>query len=146
MKKLLLTALLTMTALSVNAQLPDHERLHNAEVQIEHNKQSVTYLSKQNTANKSDIKRLDAQVKNVSTDINRLDTDIKKGTSTAIAIASLEYPEYNSDKKFSIAIGTGTYKGHTSIAYGVAYRPNYDMIFSIKGSDDSVSTSVGMNL
>lgn len=149
MKKLLLTVLLTMTALSVSAQqLPTHERLHNAEVQIEHNKQSITYLSKQNNTNKADIKHLNTQLNNMANreDIECVSTDTKKGISTAIAIASLEYPEYNSDKKLSLAVATGTYKGKTSIAYGVAYRPNYDMIFSIKCSDNSVGASVGVNL
>lgn len=147
-KKLLVTSLLLLCSMNVGAQLPDHERLHNVEVQTEHNKQSITYLSKQNTANKAEIKRLNNQLQNTANkvDIEQISNQSKKGVATAVAIASIEYPEYNSDKKWSLAVATGTYKGHTSIAYGVAYRPNYDMIFSIKGSDDSVATSVGVNL
>lgn len=141
MKKIIASTLLVILGgfNMVNAQLPQHEQIHNNTVQIEHNKQSITYLSKQNTANKAEIKRLNTQIDNVSTQIN-------KSTSTAIALASLEYPAYNKDKKLSVAVGTGTYKGHTSVAYGIAYRPNYDMIFSIKGSDDSVGASIGLNL
>ena len=82
---------------------------------------TITYLSKQNATNKAEIKRLNEKIDNVSTQINK-------------------------DKKFSVAVATGTYKGDASIAYGLAYRPNYDMIFSIKGSDDSVGASMGLNL
>lgn len=76
--------------------------------------------------NKHSIKYLSQQNTINKTEIKQLETkmdefaskgDISKSTSTAIAIA-----------------------------YGVAYRPNYDMTFSIKGSDDSVATSVGVNL
>lgn len=139
MKKLFVSTMLVLCSICVNAQSPIHEKVYNNTVQIENNKQSIVYLSKQNTANKNEIKRLNEQINNVSTQLN-------KSTSTAMAIASLEYPAYNRDKKLSIAIGTGTYKGKTSIAYGVAYRPNYDVIFSVKGTDDSVATSVGVNL
>lgn len=139
MKKLAITTLLLVCSMNVGAQLPMHEQVHNNTVQIENNKQSIKYLNKQNTVNKNEVKRLNSQIDNVSTKVN-------KATSTAIALASLEYPPYNKDKKFSVVVGTGTYKGKTSIAYGVAYRPNYDMIFSIKGSGGSVGASVGMNL
>ena len=139
MKKLFVSTMLVLCSIGVNAQAPVHEQVYNNTVQIENNKQSIVYLSKQNTANKNDIKRLNEQINNVS-------TQLSKSTSTAMAIASLEYPAYNKDKKLSLAIGTGTYKGKTSIAYGVAYRPNYDVIFSVKGTDDSVATSVGVNL
>lgn len=139
MKKLFVSTMLVLCSMSVNAQAPTHEQVYNNTVQIENNKQSIVYLSKQNTANKNEIKRLNEQINNVS-------TQLSKSTSTTMAIASLEYPAYNKDKKLSLAIGTGTYKGKTSIAYGVAYRPNYDVIFSVKGTDDSVATSVGVNL
>lgn len=141
MKKLFVstTLLFVLGAVDVCAQLPEHEQVYNNKVQIENNKNSIKYLVNQNTVNKNDIKRLNEQVNNVSTQIN-------KSTSTAISLASLEYPAYNKDKKLSLAVATGTYKGKTSVSYGVAYRPNYDMIFSIKGSDDSVGASVGVNL
>lgn len=79
-------------------------------------------------------------------DMANLRSETRKGISQAIAIAGLEYPTYDDDHKLKIAIGTGTYKGQTSVAYGIAYTPNYDTIFSIKGSDDSVACSVGVNL
>ena len=75
-----------------------------------------------------------------------LRNESRKGISQAIAIAGLEYPTYDDEHKLKIAIGTGTYKGQTSVAYGIAYTPNYDTIFSIKGSDNSVACSVGVNL
>ncbi len=139
MKKLFVSTMLVLCSMSVNAQLPNHEQVYNNTVQIENNKNSIVYLSKQNIANKNEIKRLNEQINNVS-------TQLSKSTSTAIALTSIEYPAYNKDKKLSLAIGTGSYNGKTSIAYGVAYRPNYDVIFSIKGTDDSVATSVGVNL
>lgn len=118
-----------------------HEQVHNNTVQIENNKHSIKYLSQQNAANKAEIKHLEVKMDDFTAK-----GYVNTATSTAIAIASLEYPAYNKDKKLSLAVATGTYKGKTSIAYGVAYRPNYDMTFSIKGSDDSVATSVGVNL
>lgn len=136
MKKLIVSTMLVLCSMGASAQPPMHEQVYNNTVQIENNKNSIVYLNKQNTANKTEIKKLD----------ERVSTQLSKSTSTAIALASLEYPAYNKDKKLSLAIGTGTYKGKTSIAYGVAYRPNYDVIFSIKGTDDSVATSVGVNL
>lgn len=139
MKKLIVSTMLVLCYMGVSAQAPTHEQVYNNTVQIENNKNSIVYLSKQNTANKNEIKRLSEQINNVS-------TQLSKSTSTAAALASLEYPAYNKDKKLSLAIGTGTYNGKTSIAYGVAYRPNYDVIFSVKGTDDSVATSVGVNL
>ena len=141
MKKLAITTLLLVCSMNVGAQLPMHEQVHNNTVQIENNKHSIKYLSQQNTINKTEIKQLETKMDEFASK-----GDISKSTSTAIAIASLEYPAYNKDKKLSLAVATGTYKGKTSIAYGVAYRPNYDMTFSIKGSDDSVATSVGVNL
>lgn len=139
MKKLIVSTMLVLCSIGVSAQAPTHEQVYNNTVQIENNKNSIVYLSKQNTANKNEIKRLNEQINNVS-------TQLSKSTSTAIALTSIEYPAYNRDKKLSLAIGTGSYNGKTSIAYGVAYRPNYDVIFSVKGTDDSVATSVGVNL
>ena len=139
MKKLIVSTMLVLCHMGVSAQAPTHEQVYNNTVQIENNKQSIIYLSKQDTANKAEINKLNSKIDNVS-------IQLSKSTATAIALASLEYPAYNKDKKLSLAIGTGTYKGKTSIAYGVAYRPNYDVIFSVKGTDDSVATSVGVNL
>lgn len=136
---LFVSTMLVLCSIGVSAQPPTHEQVYNNTVQIENNKQSIVYISKQNTANKTEIKKLNDKIDNVS-------TQLSKSTSTSIALSSLEYPAYNKDKKLSIAMGTGTYNGETSIAYGVAYRPNYDVIFSVKGTDDSVTTSVGVNL
>lgn len=89
---------------------------------------------------------LSDKVNGLISDYNNFRRETKKGISQAIAIGGLERPEYNDEKKLSIMIGTGTYKGVTSVAYGIAYTPNYDTVFSIKGSDDSVSCSMGVNL
>lgn len=95
----------------------------------------------------SEIKgALSDKVNGLMSDYDNFKSETKKGISQAIAIAGLERPAYNDDKKLSIMIGTGSYKGQTSVAYGVAYTPNYDTVFSIKGSDDSVACSVGVNL
>lgn len=90
--------------------------------------------------------KLQQQINGLSNDFDNFKTETRKGISQALAIAGLEKPVYDSDHKTSIMIGTGTYKCHTSIAYGIAYQPNYDMVFSIKGSEDSVTTSMGFNL
>lgn len=97
----------------------------------------------QQEANHTNLANSMASLQN---DMDNLRSETRKGISQAIAIAGLEYPTYDDEHKLKIAIGTGTYKGQTSVAYGIAYTPNYDTIFSIKGSDDSVACSVGVNL
>lgn len=97
-------------------------------------------------AHNDKINDLSDKVNGLMSDYDNFKSETKKGISQAIAIAGLERPAYNDDKKLSIMIGTGSYKGQTSVAYGVAYTPNYDTVFSIKGSDDSVACSVGVNL
>lgn len=89
---------------------------------------------------------LASSMTSLQNDMDDLRNESRKGISQAIAIAGLEYPTYDDEHKLKIAIGTGTYKGQTSVAYGVAYMPNYDTIVSIKGSDNSVACSVGVNL
>lgn len=85
-------------------------------------------------------------INSLRNDLSNLRNETRKGISQAIAIAGLERPTYDSDHKLSVMFGTGTYKATTSVAYGVSYMPNYDTVFSIKGSNDSVACSVGVNL
>ncbi len=97
-------------------------------------------------AHEDKYNELSDKVNGLMSDYNDFKTETKKGISQAIAISGLERPTYNDEKKLSIMIGTGSYKGTTSVAYGIAYTPNYDTVFSIKGSEDSVACSVGVNL
>lgn len=89
---------------------------------------------------------LASSITSLQNDFDNFKGETRKGISQAIAIAALEYPTYDDEHKVKFAVGTGTYKGKTSVAYGIAFTPNYDTIFSIKGSDDSVACSVGVNL
>lgn len=86
------------------------------------------------------------QLQGLSNDYATFKGETRKGIASAVAIASLEKPQYDPNHKTTIMIGTGTYKGTTQVAYGVTYQPNYDTVFSIKGSNDTVGTSVGFNL
>ena len=127
-----------MTGMSVQAQ-PLHEQVYNNTQQINANKYAVQYLQKKDKVLRQDIDKM-------YSDVSTIKNESRKGTATALAVANIEYPQYNKDKKVSIAVATGTYKGNTAIAYGLAYRPNEDIIFSIKGTDDTIGGAVGMSL
>lgn len=91
-------------------------------------------------------RQLSNDVNNLRNDLDSLSHSTRHGIAGAVAIAGLEKPDYNPNHKTSIMIGTGTYKGTTAVAYGIAYQPNRDMVFSIKGTDDEFATSVGISL
>ena len=112
---------------------------------IEHEANVSTIQSDLKTQEQT-IKGLNENINNVRTDLQDFKHETRKGISQAIAIAGIEYPTYDDEHKFKIAFATGTYKGQTSLAYGVAYTPNYDTIISIKGTDEATSVSVGFNL
>ena len=109
-------------------------------------KQALAEHGEKQTEQEANHSSLANSMTSLQNDMDDLRNESRKGISQAIAIAGLEYPTYDDEHKLKIAIGTGTYKGQTSVAYGIAYTPNYDTIFSIKGSDNSVACSVGVNL
>ena len=102
-------------------------------------KTDVSVLTEQSNSNTQRLNTLEDNY-------NSLKSETRKGISQAIAIAGIEYPTYDDEHKFKIAVSTGTYKGQTSVAYGFAYTPNYDTIISVKGTDESTAVSVGFNL
>lgn len=114
--------------------------------QIDAIKQEQNKLQGQVQNNTTLLNSVQEQLNTLNGDYTNFKHETRKGIASAIAIASLEKPAFDIEHKTSIMIGTGTYKGTASIAYGITYQPNYDMVFSIKGSDDSVGCSIGINL
>ena len=53
-------------------------------------------------------------------------------------MSALHPLDYDSSAKFSMALGSGTYKGENAIALGAFYRPNENIILSL-------SSTVGNN-
>lgn len=83
-----------------------------------------TNIVKQIDTIKESQDKLQGQVKNNTTLLNSVQGQLqefkgetRKGIAGAVAIAGLEKPPYNPNKKASVMIGTGTYKGHTAVAY-----------------------------
>lgn len=114
--------------------------------QIDTIKESQDKLQGEVKNNTTLLNSVQGQLQDLTNDYNNFKSETRSGIASAVAIAGLEKPVYDSDHKLSVMIGTGTYKGTTKVAYGIAYQPNYDWVFSVKGSDDTVATSVGFNL
>lgn len=93
-----------------------------------------------------DIQNNTKLLNSMKSDFDTFKSETRSGIASAIAIGGLDKPSYDPNHKASVMIGTGTYKGTTKVAYGITYQPNYNMVFSIKGSDDAVATSVGFSL
>ena len=63
--------------------------------------------------------------------VDRLDNRIKKVGANAAALAALRPGDFNSDDKFSIAAGFGSYRNANAAALGLFYRPNENVLLSL---------------
>lgn len=126
--------------------MQDVSNLQDSVKQIDTIKEEQVKLQGQVQNNTTLLNSVQEQLNTLNGDYTNFKHETRKGIASAIAIASLEKPAFDIEHKTSIMMGIGTYKGTASIAYGITYQPNYDMVFSIKGSDDSVGCSMGINL
>ena len=74
------------------------------------------------------------------------DTQVAKVGASASALAALHPLDYNPDHKTDIMGGVGHYKGKTSVALGVAHRPNENTMVTfgttINGKDTMLNAGV----
>lgn len=127
-----------------------NEKVYNQGVQIENNKMNIqaqqTQLKNLKAQHQADMDRVNSKLANMESDFQDFKGETRKGIAGAIAIAGLERPNYSDDHKLGVMVGTGTYKGHTAVAYGITYQPNWNTVIAVKGTDDAVTTSIGFAL
>ena len=61
-------------------------------------------------------------------------TETNKGLAKVTALTGLHPLDFDPANKWNVAVATGTYKNETSVALGVFYRPNRDVMFSFGSS------------
>ena len=66
--------------------------------------------------------------------IDSLHTETNKGLAKVTALTGLHPLDFDPANKWNVAVATGTYKNETSVALGVFYRPNRDVMFSFGSS------------
>ena len=105
---------------------------------VENNKKDIEINTNNIKLNSEAISGLQEDVVSLNNRVDHLDTKIEKVGAGAAALSALHPLDYDSSAKFSMALGSGTYKGENAIALGAFYRPNENIILSL-------SSTVGNN-
>lgn len=88
--------------------------------------------------------------KGMNSGLHKLDTKINKVGSQAAALAGLHPFEVDGDQRWNLAVGVGNYKGETSGAAGIFYRPSNRVMFNVAStvgdSDNMISGGVSIAL
>ena len=83
------------------------------------------------TKNTNTIISLGNELNSVRNRMSNLDQRVNKVGAATAALAALHSQDFNSNDKFSAAIGFGNYKDANSVAIGAFYRPNENTLLSI---------------
>lgn len=89
----------------------------------------------------------------LSNKVNKNHNETKRGIAGTAALAALHPLDFDPDHKLDVMAGVGHFHGSNAVAFGAAYRPNEDLMFTVGstvGNGDTVlnagvSYKVGAN-
>ena len=70
----------------------------------------------------------------LNSQLNEMDTRVSKVGANAAALAGLHPLDFDPHDKWNVAVGVGNYKDQTSVAAGLFYRPNENVMMNIGGT------------